>query len=81
MARLKRKLTGYWNYYGVTGNFLSLGKYWWSVLGLLYKWLNRLSHKRSYKWKGLMACLADFASRLRESPSRIRTSKGQSSNG
>jgi RNA-directed DNA polymerase len=61
MAQLKRKLTGYWNYYGVTGNFLSLGKYWWSVLGLLYKWLNRRSHKRSYKWKGLMACLADFA--------------------
>lgn len=40
MARLKRKLTGYWNYYGVTGNSRSLGKYWWAVLGLLHKWLN-----------------------------------------
>jgi RNA-directed DNA polymerase len=60
MAQLKRKLAGYWNYYGVTGNFPSLGKYWWSVLGLLHKWLNRRSHKRSYTWKGLMACLADF---------------------
>ncbi len=36
MAQLKRKLTGYWNYYGVTGNFRSLGKFWWSVLGLCY---------------------------------------------
>lgn len=61
MIKLKQKLTGYWNYYGVTGNFPSLGKYWWSVLGLLHKWLNRRSHRRSYKWKGLMACLSDFA--------------------
>lgn len=60
MARLKRKLAGYWDYYGVTGNFRSLGKYWWSVLGLLFKWLNRRSHKRSYTWKGLLACLEDF---------------------
>jgi len=28
MARLGRKLAGYWNYYGVTGNFRSLEKYW-----------------------------------------------------
>ena len=60
MAQLKRKLAGYWNYYGITGNSPSLGKYWWSVLGLLYKWLNRRSHRRSYTWKGLMACLTDF---------------------
>jgi RNA-directed DNA polymerase len=60
MAQLKRKLAGYWNYYGVTGNFRSLGKYWWAVLGLLHKWLNRRSHRRSYTWKGLMACLDDF---------------------
>jgi hypothetical protein len=49
MAQLKRKLTGYWNYYGVTGNFRSLGKFWWSVLGLLHKWLNRRSHKRRFR--------------------------------
>lgn len=60
MVTLRRKLSGYWNYYGVTGNFPSLGKFWWKVLGLLYKWLNRRSHKRSYKWKALMKCLEDF---------------------
>ncbi len=60
MAQLRRKLTGYWNYYGVTGNFRSLGKFWWAVLGLLHKWLNRRSQRRSYTWKGLMACLEDF---------------------
>ena len=61
MSQLKRKLTGYWNYYGVTGNGKSLGKFWRMVGGLLYKWLNRRSHRRSYTWKGLWACLEDFA--------------------
>ena len=71
MRQLKSKLTGYWNYYGVTGNGVSLGKFWWSVLGLLYKWLNRRSHRRSYTWKGLSACLVDFAvpgPRITETP-------------
>ena len=35
MVTLRRKFAGYWNYYGVTGNFPSPGKYWWKVLGLL----------------------------------------------
>lgn len=60
MGQLKRKLNGYWNYYGVTGNGKSLGKFWWHVQCLLYKWLNRRSQKRSYTWKGLTACLIDF---------------------
>lgn len=60
MGKLKRKLIGYWNYYGVTGNLPSLSKFWWHVCRLLYKWLNRRSHRRSYKWKGLIACLKDF---------------------
>ena len=36
MGKLRRKLAGYWNYYGVAGNYRSLGKFWWQVLGLLY---------------------------------------------
>ena len=71
MKQLKRKLIGYWNYYGVTGNFQSLNKFWWHVQRLLHKWLNRRSHKRSYTWKGLRACLLDFdipAPRITEMP-------------
>lgn len=60
MGQLRSKLTGYWNYYGVEGNFRSLNKFWWQVRGGLHKWLNRRSHKRSYTWKGLTACLEDF---------------------
>jgi len=60
IGSLKRKLAGYWNYYGVTGNLGSLCKFWWQVTGRLFKWLNRRSHKRSYNWKGFRAMLLDF---------------------
>ena len=71
MRQLKRKLAGYWNYYGVTGNGKSLGKFWRSTNQLLYHWMNRRSQKRSYTWKGLNALLKDFAvpgPRITETP-------------
>lgn len=61
MILLRRKLTGYWNYFGVRGNFPSLNKFWWQVRKLLYKWLNRRSHRPSYNWDGFTALLVDFA--------------------
>jgi RNA-directed DNA polymerase len=60
MRQLIPKLTGYWNYYGVSGNSPSLKKFWAQVLRLLYKWLNRRSHRRSYHWEGFTALLRDF---------------------
>ncbi len=60
MVKLRRKLAGYWNYYGVSGNFASLAKFWRQVRRLLHKWLNRRSHRRSYTWKGLTACMDYF---------------------
>lgn len=51
VAVLRRKLQGYWNYYGVRGNAEMLGKYQWSVRRLLYKWLNRRSQRRSMTWE------------------------------
>jgi hypothetical protein len=61
MRKLKRRLIGCWNYYGEKGNGPNLSKIWWHVCRLLYKWSNRRSHRRSYKWKGLIACLKAFA--------------------
>lgn len=55
--RLRRRLTGYWNYYGVSGNMSSLRKYWREVLRSLYKWLNRRSQKRSLTWARLYRLL------------------------
>ncbi|MBN8457571.1 MAG: maturase [Verrucomicrobia bacterium] len=51
IATLKRKLRGYWNYYGVRGNSMRLGKYQYEVHRLPYKWLNRRSQRRSMKWR------------------------------
>ena len=57
LGRLKLKLTGYWNYYGINGNMKSLNKFWREVQRSLYQWLNRRSQRRSYRWEQLDALL------------------------
>jgi hypothetical protein len=47
---LRRKLLGYRNYYGVIGNSRMLSTYYYEVIRLLYKWLNRRSQRRSMTW-------------------------------
>ena len=61
MKTLAAKLRGHWNYYGVIGNSQSLSQYEYQVHGLLYKWLNRRSQKRSYTWKALNRLLERFS--------------------
>jgi len=60
LGKLHRRLTGYWNYYGVTGNFKSLQKFWREVQRILYKWLNRRSQRRSYTWKQFFRLLKRY---------------------
>ena len=57
MGRLRRKLLGYWQYYGVRGNWRSLNKFWRRVEAGLHKWLNRRSQRRGLKWAHLKATL------------------------
>ncbi|MTI66540.1 MAG: hypothetical protein FH753_08060 [Firmicutes bacterium] len=57
--QLNRKLKGYYNYYGVTGNYTMLEKMNLIVKRLLYKWLNRRSQRKSFNWK-------DFGKKLKE---------------
>ncbi len=47
---LRRKLLGYRNYYGVIGNSRMLSAYYYYVIRMLYKWLNRRSQRRSMTW-------------------------------
>jgi group II intron reverse transcriptase/maturase len=47
-SELNAKLTGYYNYYGIRGNYKSLSAYQWIVRKALFKWLNRRSQRRSY---------------------------------
>ena len=48
---LRRKLQGYWNYFGVIGNSVMLARYHQAVYWLLFKWLNRRSQRKSCTWK------------------------------
>jgi group II intron reverse transcriptase/maturase len=45
---LNVKLRGYYNYYGIIGNFASLQIFFFQAMRILYKWLNRRSQKRSF---------------------------------
>ena len=51
------KVAGHIRYYGVSDNINSLKKYLFKVGKLLYKWLNRRSHKKSFNWEQFNKCL------------------------
>ncbi len=57
---LNAKLRGYYNYYGVIGNYASLKQFFNQAMRILYKWLNRRSQRRSYNWTGFRELLDQF---------------------
>jgi RNA-directed DNA polymerase len=59
--RLNAKLRGYYNYYGVHGNYASLDKFFYRVRRLHLKWLNRRSQRQSYTWAGYQVLTQSFA--------------------
>ncbi len=48
---LKLKLTGHYNYYGVSGNIEQLKIYYHKTRQLVFKWLNRRSDRKSFNWE------------------------------
>ena len=48
--KLNAKLRGYYNYYGIIGNYDSLEEFFNISLKILYKWLNRRSQRKSMNW-------------------------------
>lgn len=58
--QLNSKLRGYYNYYGVHGNYGSLKQFFNSAMRILMKWMNRRSQRRSYNWSGFTAVLQHF---------------------
>jgi len=61
--RLNAKLRGYYNYYGVNGNYASLNEFFQQLQRLHLKWLNRRSQRPSYTWDGYRALRQHFALR------------------
>ena len=54
------KLRGHYNAFGVYCNRPRLYTYYYQVVGLLFKWLNRRSQKRSYTWAGFQMRMRQF---------------------
>jgi RNA-directed DNA polymerase len=49
--QLNVKLRGYYNYYGVIGNYSSLREFHLQAVRLVFRSLNRRSHRRSFNWQ------------------------------
>ena len=48
---LKAKLSGHFQYFGVSGNYREIRTYHNRVLAIILKWLNKRSQKKSFSWK------------------------------
>ena len=44
---LKSKLTGHYNYFGVSGNYRCLKQFYNKIFSIVFKWINRRSQKKS----------------------------------
>lgn len=58
--RMNMKLRGYYNYYGIKGNSVSLAKFYYHIETALFKWLNQRSQRKSYKWENFKAMIKHF---------------------
>jgi len=58
IRRLNRSLAGYYNYYAVTDNTGTLGRFRHRIISQLFYWLNRRSQRKSYTWQSFYAFLA-----------------------
>ena len=54
------KLIGHYQYYGVSGNYNGLVRYYRSAIMSLYKWLNRRSQRRSWNLHDFFLMLKDY---------------------
>lgn len=60
MKTLKSKYRGHRNYYGVVGNKHLLDSFEHFATGIVFKWLNRRSQRRSYNWQGFRQALIRY---------------------
>ena len=58
--KLRQKLQGHYNYYGVSGNFEMVRSFYHETLMIMFKWLNRRSQRKSCNWHGFLEMLRHF---------------------
>ena len=57
---VESQVTGHYQYYGISGNMRSLSRYYWQVVQLAKKWLNRRSQKQSFSGEGFWEYLKHY---------------------
>ena len=57
---LAAKLRGHYEYYGISGNFKGIKRFYWAVVKIVYKWMNRRSQKKSMNWSQFRVYLERF---------------------
>lgn len=60
MEKLRAKLQGHYNYYGVCGNCDMLRSFYRETCLIVFKWLNRRSQRKSCNWQGFRELLEYF---------------------
>lgn len=58
--RLNAKLRGYYNYFGIHGNFAGLQQFFSHAMRFLWRALNQRSQRKSYNWAGFRELLQHF---------------------
>lgn len=58
--KLNQVLVGYYHYYGITDNIMSLRLFKLEVTRRLYYWLNRRSQRKSYTWEQFKQMLETY---------------------
>ncbi len=54
------KLRGHFQYYGVSGNYRGIKRFYYLTVRLVLKWLNRRSQKKSYNWESYREYLEKY---------------------
>lgn len=57
---LRSKLRGHYQYYGISGNLLSIKGFYYQTIKLVYKWLNRRSQKRKMSYEKFKQYLGHY---------------------
>ena len=48
---LRAKLSGHYNYFGISGNMRCLQQFYGQIISMVFKWINRRSQKKSMNWQ------------------------------
>ena len=58
--KLASKLRGHYQYYGISENSKSIGRFYYFTIGCLHKWMNRRSQRSAVSWQKLNEYLAFY---------------------